>query len=92
MVLSESHVRALIDSLVGYSGPEGGETPNSPIVLAFLRGAFLNLDYIPSYTNLSTLRHKEGLRLFRSYLEAVLAVLVESGIECAPEGGPNATS
>jgi hypothetical protein len=83
--LTDSQVRAWIDSLVGFHGPDDGSTPNSPCTAAFIRGVFLGTGYIPTYSQLRNLKDNEQLRQFRSFLEAVLSVLVASGIECAPE-------
>ena len=79
--VNESHVRALINALTGFEGPEDGEHAVSPATNAFLRGAFLGAGHIAYYSKLSTLKGHIGLRQFRAYLGTVVECLDECGVE-----------
>ena len=80
--VNESHVRALINALTGFEGPEDGEHSVSPAANAFLRGAFLGSQHIATFAKLDgPLKSLASLRQFRAYLGTVVTCLDECGVE-----------
>ncbi len=85
MKVREEQVRAWIDSMVGEHGPEEGETPVSPVAQAFLRGAFLDKDYIATYTPMGRASANKGLCKFLSFIEGCAATMREAGVKSIEE-------
>jgi len=81
MTLTDSQVRAWIDSMVGCYGPQEGTTPNSPVADAFLRGVFLGTGYIPTYLQLKDLSTNSNLRAFHDFIWEVWLVLDRAGVK-----------
>lgn len=81
MHVNEVMVRVWIDSIVGWHGPEDGETPNSPVAMAFLRGAFLEKKYILTYAPLDQISNDPGLQHFLSFIEGVAVTMRKAGIK-----------
>jgi len=83
MKVSDEQVRAWIDSMIGEHGPEDGETPNSPVAAAFLRGSFLSKRYISTYApfNNPGVRSNTGARQFLSFIEGAAKTMRDAGVK-----------
>jgi len=89
MKVSDAKVRAWIETMVDWHGPEDGKTPNSPVTAAFLRGAFLNNGNIATYAPFdnSSVRLNLGVRQFLSFIEGAAKTMRDAGVKGVEEDG-----
>ncbi len=81
MKVSDRQARLWIESMVGWTGPDDAEVPNSPVARAFLAGT-LGEGHIPTFASFdtSTMRTNQGVRKFLSFIEGVAATMRDAGV------------
>ncbi len=83
--LTEQQVRNWIDSIFACEGPEDGEHSLSPVARAVTL-ALADVSYVPVYSSLSSRPAQRELRKFRAFLDEVVRVMDDCGVQPWTDG------
>lgn len=82
MQVSDTLVRAWMESLTGWYGPEDSQTPNSPAARSFMAAALDGHPNLPYWvTYISFMKNDGAAKRFLSFIEGVAVTMREAGVK-----------